>query len=170
MFILWKKYKNQKNISDIVHKLLKSNDVPVKTAALYLNCIEQSFKNKLSRDSFLLKELIILYYLCSARFMIEYYSYKDYYDIDFFNPSDYLSEEEYERIHKIEQKNITENFAKIMIQLSKTIPEDQLEKTSSKELLDIMIEQSREQLASKKAKSIKNNFHHETPFSSPMSL
>lgn len=144
--------KPQKNISDIVRKLLKSNDVSVKTAALYLNCTEQSFRNKLSRGSFSLKDLIILCYLCNARFMIEYCSYKDDYDIDFFDPSDYLSEEEYERIHKIEQKNITENFTRIMVQLSKTIPEDQLEKMSSKELLDIMIEQSREELASKKAK------------------
>ncbi|MCM1143742.1 MAG: nucleotidyltransferase family protein [Blautia sp.] len=84
--------------------------------------------------------------------MIEYFSYKDDYDIDFFDPSDYLSEEEYERIHKIEQKNITENFAKIMVQLSKTIPDEQLEKMSSKELLDIIINQSREELASKKIK------------------
>lgn len=144
--------KPKKNISDIVRKLLKSNDVSVKTAALYLNCTEQSFRNKLSRDSFSLKDLIILCYLCNARFMIEYFSYKDDYDIDFFDPSDYLSEEEYERIHKIEQKNITENFAKIMVQLSKTIPEDQLEKMSSKELLDIMINQSREKLASMKMK------------------
>lgn len=144
--------KPKKNISDIVRKLLKSNDVSVKTAALYLNCTEQSFRNKLSRDSFSLKDLIILCYLCNARFMIEYFSYKDDYDIDFFDPSDYLSEEEYERIHKIEQKNITENFAKIMVQLSKTIPEEQLEKMSSKELLDIMINQSREKLASMKMK------------------
>ena len=142
--------KPKKNISDIVRKLLKSNDVSVKTAALYLNCTEQSFRNKLSRDSFSLKDLIILCYLCNARFMIEYCSYKDDYDIDFFDPSYYLSEEEYERIHKIEQKNITENFTKIMVQLSKTIPEEQLEKMSSKELLDIMIKQSRDGLTAKK--------------------
>lgn len=142
----------KKNISDIVRKLLKSNDVSVKTAALYLNCTEQSFRNKLSRDSFSLKDLIILCYLCNARFMIEYCSYKEDYDIDFFNPSDYLSEEEYDRINKIEQENFAENFAKIMIQLSKTIPEDQLEKMSSKDLLDIMIEQSRKELAAKRAK------------------
>lgn len=142
----------KKNISDIVRKLLKSNDVSVKTAALYLNCTEQSFRNKLSRDSFSLKDLIILCYLCNARFMIEYCSYKDDYDIDFFNPADYLSEEEYERIHKIEQENFAENFAKIMIQLSKTIPEDQLEKMSSKDLFDLMIEQSRAELAAKRAK------------------
>ena len=54
--------KPKKNISDIVRKLLNSNDVPVKTAALYLNCTEQSFRNKLSRDSFSLKDLIILLY------------------------------------------------------------------------------------------------------------
>lgn len=142
----------KKNISDIVRKLLKSNDVSVKTAALYLNCTEQSFRNKLSRDSFSLKDLIILCYLCNARFMIEYCSYKDDYDIDFFNPADYLSEEEYERIHKIEQENFAENFAKIMIQLSKTIPEDQLEKMSSKDLFDLMIEQSRAELAAKRVK------------------
>lgn len=144
--------KPKKNISDIVRKLLKSNDVSVKTAALYLNCTEQSFRNKLSRDSFSLKDLIILCYLCNARFMIEYCSYKDDYDIDFFDPSDYLSEEEYERIHKIEQKNITENFTKIMVQLSKTISEEQLEKMSSKELLDIMIKQSKDELTAKKIK------------------
>lgn len=36
--------KPKKNISDIVRKLLNSNDVPVKTAALYLNCTEQSLE------------------------------------------------------------------------------------------------------------------------------
>lgn len=151
-FYMEEMQKPKKNISDIVRKLLKSNDVSVKTAALYLNCTEQSFRNKLSRDSFSLKDLIILCYLCNARFMIEYFSYKEDYDIDFFDPSDYLSEEEYDRIHNIEQEKITENLAKIIVQLSKTVPEDQLEKISSKELLDIMIEQSREKLASKKAK------------------
>lgn len=151
-FYMEEMHRPKKNISDIVRKLLKSNDVSVKTAALYLNCTEQSFRNKLSRDSFSLKDLIILCYLCNARFMIEYCSYKEDYDIDFFNPSDYLSEEEYDRINKIEQENFAENFAKIMIQLSKTIPEDQLEKMSSKDLLDIMIEQSRKELAAKRAK------------------
>lgn len=144
--------KTKKNIRDIVRKLLKSNDVSIKTAALYLNCTEQSFRNKLSRNSFSLKDLIILCYLCNARFMIEYCSYKEDYDIDFFDPSDYLPEEEYERIHKIEQKNFEENFTKMMIQLSKTIPEDQLEKMSSKDLLDIMIEQSRDKLEAKRIK------------------
>lgn len=144
--------KNKKAISEIIRKLLKSNDVPAKTAALYLNCTEQSYRNKLSRDSFSLRDLIILCYLCNARLMIEYCSYKDGYDTDFFNPSDYLSKEDYERIHKIEQENFNENFTKMMIQLSKTIPEEKLEKMSSKELLDLMIKQSKDEIDIKRAK------------------
>ena len=143
--------KPKKTISEIVRRLLKSNDVSAKTAALYLNCTEQSFRNKLSRDSFSLKDLIILCYLCNARFMIEYCSYKDDYDVDYFNPSDYLSKEDYERIQKIEQQNFTNNFSKMMIELSKIMPEEELENMSSKELFNLMLEISRNELEIKRS-------------------
>lgn len=136
----------QKKIRDIVRKLLNSNDVSIKTAALYLNCTEQSFRNKLSRDSFSLKDLIIICYLCNARFMIEYFTYKENYDLDYFDPSEYLPKDDYERIHKIEEQNINHNFAVMMTQLSKDIPAEILEKMSPKELLDLMIESTKEKL------------------------
>lgn len=143
--------KPKKTISDLVRKLLKSNDISAKTAALYLDCTEQSFRNKLSRDSFSLKDLIILCYLCNARFMIEYCSYKDDYDVDFFNPSDYLSKKDYERIQKIEQQNFTNNFNKMIIELSKIMPKEELENMSSKELFNLMLELSKNELEIKKA-------------------
>lgn len=64
--------KPQKRISDIIRKLLKSAEVSTKQAALYLDCTEQSFRNKLSRDSFSLRDLIILCYLCNASLRLEY--------------------------------------------------------------------------------------------------
>ena len=64
--------KPQKRISDIIRKLLTSSEVSIKKAALYLDCTEQSFRNKLSRDSFSLRDLIILCYLCNARLILEY--------------------------------------------------------------------------------------------------
>lgn len=142
----------KKYISDIVRKLLKSNDISIKTAAQYLDCTVQSFRNKLTRDSFSIKDLIILCYLCRAQFMIEYSSYKDDYDVDYFNPSDYLSKEDYERIQKIEQQNFTNNFSKMMIELSKIMPEEELENMSSKDLLDLMLEISRNELETKRTK------------------
>ena len=141
----------KKYISDIVRKLLKSNDISIKTAAQYLDCTVQSFRNKLTRDSFSIKDLIILCYLCRAQFMIEYSSYKDDYDVDYFNPSDYLSKEDYQRIQKIEQQNFTNNFSKMMIELSKIMPEEELENMSSKDLLDLMLEISRNELETKRA-------------------
>lgn len=141
----------KKQISDIVRKLLKSNDVSIKTAAEYLDCTVQSFRNKLTRDSFSIKDLIILCYLCKAQFMIEYFSYKDDYDIDYFNPEEYLSDDDYERIRKIEHKQFTENITNMMIELSKIMPREDLEKISSKDLLDLMLEISKGEIEDKKA-------------------
>lgn len=143
--------RQKKHISDIVRKLLKSNDISIKTAAQYLDCTVQSFRNKLTRDSFSIKDLIILCYLCRAQFMIEYSSYKDDYDVDYFIPEEYLSDEDYGRIHKIEQKNFTENFGRMMVDLSKIMPEEELERMSSKDLFNLMLEISRENLEEKKA-------------------
>lgn len=141
----------KKQISDIVRKLLKSNDISIKKAAEYLDCTAQSFRNKLTRDSFSIKDLIILCYLCRARFMIEYSSYKDDYDVDYFNPEEYLSDKDYERIHEIEHKQFTENITNMMIELSKIMPREDLEKMSSKDLLDLMLEISKVEIEDKKA-------------------
>ena len=83
--------------------------------------------------------------------MIEYCSYKDDYDVDFFNPSDYLSKKDYERIQKIEQQNFTNNFSKMIIELSKIMPKEELENMSSKELFNLMLELSKNELEIKKA-------------------
>lgn len=140
--------KPQKRISDIIRKLLKSSEVSIKEAALYLDCTEQSFRNKLSRDSFSLRDLIILCYLCNARLILEYGSHNAEDEIEFFNPYEYLPENDYNRIHKIQEQNFKQNFANMMIQLSKELPEEELGKMSSKELLDLLIQSTKKKLSS----------------------
>lgn len=135
--------KPQKRISDIIRKLLTSSEVSIKKAALYLDCTEQSFRNKLSRDSFSLRDLIILCYLCNARLILEYDSQDTEDELEFFNPSEYLPENDYKRIHKIQEQNLKQNFANMMIQLSKEFSEEELEKMSSKELLDLLIQSTK---------------------------
>lgn len=138
--------KPQKRISDIIRKLLTSSEVSIKKAALYLDCTEQSFRNKLSRDSFSLRDLIILCYLCNARLILEYDSQDTEDELEFFNPSEYLPENDYKRIHKIQEQNLKQNFANMMIQLSKEFSEEELEKMSSKELLDLLIQSTKKKL------------------------
>ena len=138
--------KPKKRISDIIRKLLKSAEVSIKEAALYLDCTEQSFRNKLSRDSFSLRDLIILCYLCNACLRLEYNSYKAEDEMEIFNPYEYLPEDDYNRIRKIQEQNFKQNFAYMMIQLSKEFSEEELEKMSSKELLDLMIQSTKKKL------------------------
>lgn len=138
--------KPQKRISDIIRKLLKSAEVSTKQAALYLDCTEQSFRNKLSRDSFSLRDLIILCYLCNASLRLEYDSLNAEDEFEFFNPSEYLSENDYNRIQKIQEQNFKQNFTNMMIQLSKEFSEEELEKMSSKELLDMLIQSTKKKL------------------------
>lgn len=135
-----KKNESKKRISDIVRKLLNSNKTSIKTAALYLNCTEQSFRNKLSRDSFSLRDLMILCYLCNARFMIEYLSYKADDEIDYFNPFDYIPEDDYTRIQQIQHKNFNENLPHLLSELSKVIPEDELLKMSPLEAIQYLVQ------------------------------
>lgn len=144
---------SRKKICNLVRKLLYSNDISVKEAAMYLNCTEQSFRNKLSRDSFSLRDLIILCHLCNAQFTIEYFSPKSDHEVDFLNPSDYLSEDDYERIRQIEHQNFRKNFENMMLELSKDIPADELAKLSPDELLQIMIQTAKEKLQSSRASS-----------------
>ena len=70
----------KKKVSDIVRKLLDVGDMSIKEAAQYLNYTEQSFRNKLSRDSFSLRDLFILCDVCGASPMIEYSSADPEYD------------------------------------------------------------------------------------------
>lgn len=137
---MMKKNESKKRISDIVRKLLNSNKTSIKTAALYLNCTEQSFRNKLSRDSFSLRDLMILCYLCNARFMIEYLSYKADDEIDYFNPFDYIPEDDYTRIQQIQHKNFNENLPHLLSELSKVIPEDELLKMSPLEAIQYLVQ------------------------------
>lgn len=66
--------------------------------------------------------------------------------MEFFNPSEYLPENDYKRIHKIQEQNLKQNFANMMIQLSKEFSEEELEKMSSKELLDLLIQSNKKKL------------------------
>lgn len=131
----------KKTISNNVRKLLKAKNMSIKRAASYINCTEQSFRNKLSRNSFSIKDLIILCYVCDAKLMIDYCAYSDDYDMDFFILSDYLDEEEYERIHKLEQQYATEDLISWIMSLTKKYSKEELENMPSKELIALVEKQ-----------------------------
>ena len=67
-------------------------------------------------------------------------------EFEFLNPSEYLSENDYNRIQKIQEQNFKQNFTNMMIQLSKEFSEEELEKMSSKELLDMLIQSTKKKL------------------------
>lgn len=130
-----------RTISNIVRKLLKSRNVSIKKAASYVNCTEQSFRNKLSRDSFSIKDLIILCYICDAKLMIDYCAYSDDYDMDFFELSDYLTQEDLERIEKLEKQYLKEDFVKWTMALTNTLTEEDLKNMSNEELGELVKKQ-----------------------------
>lgn len=130
-----------KTISNIVRKLLKSSDISIKRAASYINCTEQSFRNKLSRDSFSIKDIIILCCICDAKLMIDYCAYTDDFDMDFFELPDYLSEDELERIKQLEQQYATEDLCKFAVSLARTLSEDDIKNMSNEDLGKLVKEQ-----------------------------
>lgn len=131
----------QKTISNIVRKLLKSRDVSVKRAASYIDCTEQSFRNKLSRDSFSIRDLIILCYICDARLMIDYCAYTDDYDMDFFQLSEYLTQEDFKRVKTLEEQYVTEDLAKWTVSFAKTLTEEEFKNMSNEELGELVKKQ-----------------------------
>lgn len=130
-----------KTISNNVRKLLKSNNISIKRAASYINCTEQSFRNKLSRDSFSIKDLIILCYVCNAKLIIDYCIYSDDFDMDFFELSDYLDNEEFERIKKLEQQYTSEDLISWIMSLTKKYSKEELETMSNKDLAALVQKQ-----------------------------
>ena len=130
-----------KTISNNVRKLLKSNNMSIKRAASYINCTEQSFRNKLSRDSFSIKDLIILCYVCNAKLIIDYCIHSDDFDMDFFELSEYLNNEEFERIKKLEQQYTTEDLISWIMSLTKKYSKEELENMSNKDLAALVQKQ-----------------------------
>lgn len=137
----------QKTISNIVRKLLKSRDVSVKRAASYIDCTEQSFRNKLSRDSFSIRDLIILCYICDARLMIDYCAYTDDYDMDFFQLSEYLTQEDFKRVKALEKQYLWEDMIKWGISYGKTLTEEEFKNLTNEELGKLVKEQFRGKIA-----------------------
>lgn len=131
----------KKTITNVVRKLLKSRDISIKRAADYINCTEQSFRNKLSRDSFSIRDLIILCYICDARLMIDYCAYTDDYDMDFFNVSEYLTNEDLERVKKLEENYLMEDMIKWTISYGKSLTEEEFNNLSYEELGKLIKEQ-----------------------------
>lgn len=137
----------KKKVSDIVRKLLDTRDMSIKDAAQYLNCTEQSFRNKLSRDSFSLRDLFILCEVCGASPMIEYRSADPEYDCpDRIIPSDYLSESDFKRIYEIRKNNVNKNVSAVIEQLARELPEEELTKLTAEDIVNIMVDISRERI------------------------
>lgn len=130
----------KKSISNIVRKLLKSRDVSIKRAASYINCTEQSFRNKLSRDSFSIKDLIILCYICDAKLTIDYCAYSDDFDMDFFELSDYLTQEDLTRVKMLEKQYTSEDFAEWTLSFSKAFTKEEFNNMSNEELGQLLKE------------------------------
>lgn len=123
----------KKTISDIVRKMIKKKNIPVKKVATYLNCTEQSFRNKLSRNSFSIKDIMILAYICDATITIDYFPYTDDFDMDFLNLSQYLPDEEFERIEKLKERDTLEDLVKFgMTQDFSKMSDDELKKIVEK--------------------------------------
>ena len=137
----------KKKVSDIVRKLLDVGDMSIKEAAQYLNYTEQSFRNKLSRDSFSLRDLFILCDVCGASPMIEYSSADPEYDCpDRIIPSDYLSDADFKRIKEIQKNNINKNISAVIELLEKELPEEEINKLTAEDIVNVMVDISRERI------------------------
>ena len=123
----------KKTISDIVRKMIKKKNISIKKIANYLNCTEQSFRNKLSRNSFSIKDIMIISYVCDATVTIDYAAYTDDFDTDFLNISQYLPDEEFERIEKLKKRDLLEELVEFgMTQDISNMSDDELKKIIDK--------------------------------------
>ena len=123
----------KKTISDIVRKMIKKKNISIKKIANYLNCTEQSFRNKLSRNSFSIKDIMIIAYVCDATVSIDYAAYTDDFDTDFLNISQYLPDEEFERIEKLKKRDLLEELVEFgMTQDISNMSDDELKKIIDK--------------------------------------
>ena len=123
----------KKTISDIVRKMIKKKNISIKKIANYLNCTEQSFRNKLSRNSFSIKDIMITAYVCDATVTIDYAAYTGDFDTDFLNISQYLPDEEFERIEKLKKRDLLEELVEFgMTQDISNMSDDELKKIIDK--------------------------------------
>lgn len=123
----------KKTISDIVRKMIKKKNISIKKIANYLDCTEQSFRNKLSRNSFSIKDIMIIAYVCDATVTIDYAAYTDDFDTDFLNISQYLPDEEFERIEKLKKRDLLEELVEFgMTQDISNMSDDELKKIIDK--------------------------------------
>lgn len=123
----------KKTISDIVRKMIKKKNISIKKIANYLNCTEQSFRNKLSRNSFSIKDIMIIAYVCDATVTIDYAAYTGDFDTDFLNISQYLPDEEFERIEKLKKRDLLEELVEFgMTQDISNMSDDELKKIIDK--------------------------------------
>ena len=84
---------------------------------------------------------MILCYVCDAKLMIDYCAYTSDYDMDFFELSDYLNEEDLERVNKLEKQYLTEDFAKWTVSFAKTLTEEEFKNMSNEELGELIKKQ-----------------------------
>lgn len=116
-------------LSDLIKDLLKNNSVSIKEVSEALGCTQQSFRNKLTRESFSIKDLMIISSLCHMYLGILSENNENVKPIIFYL-KDYLTQEELDRCSKVSLAQIQEKLDKLN-ELISTFPEDE-----RKDLLD----------------------------------
>lgn len=111
-----------KTIADLVKRLTKERNIPVKDLSEALGCTQQSYRNKLTRNSFSIKDLLIVLSLCGMSLGV----IDNIKDVDplILTLKDYLTEEELESYKKVKLAQIQKSVDEINKLLS-TLPEDE---------------------------------------------
>ena len=79
--------------------------------------------------------------------MIEYSSADPEYDCpDRIIPSDYLSDADFKRIKEIQKNNINKNISAVIELLEKELPEEELNKLTAEDIVNVMVDISRERI------------------------
>ncbi|MGB4660187.1 MAG: hypothetical protein WBI07_13480 [Mobilitalea sp.] len=122
-----------KTIGELIRELLKTHKVSIAIVSEALECTQQSLRNKLTRDSFSIKDLLIISGLCGFTLGLINDS-----DIDvepiLLNISDYLTLQEMAFYNKAQDSQIQDNVNKLK-ELLPSLPEGKI-KDSIKDFLN----------------------------------
>lgn len=110
------------NTSEKVKSMMTNFDLTLEDVSKYLGITTQSLRNKLNRDSFSIKDLIIISHLSKATLSIQFED-KTIKPIIF--KLDDLPSEDYDRLKQLDYKSIQSTFERLKKTISKLPPEDQ---------------------------------------------
>lgn len=111
------------NISEKVKYIMSTFNLSLEETAKFLGITTQSLRNKLNRESFSIKDLVIISHICTAELNIRFLANDEIHPIVFEYES--LPKEDLDRIHELEIEKMQYALENLEDTLSKLSPEAQ---------------------------------------------